>query len=277
MSQYQGSGVDAPVDVSVVIPCYNEEAGIARIGKDLAPALHELCVGHSVEVVFVDDGSTDGTWTALKTLAASPLHGARVVLQQHDRNRGLGAALRTGFAVCQGDIIVTTDSDATYRFTEIPALVSRLAPDVAIVTASPYHPLGQVAGVPRYRLVLSRGSSLIYRTLVSRGIYTYTSLFRAYRAEVIRRVSFESDGFLAVAELLVNALFLGYRIAEYPTVLHSRVAGTSKAKLVRTIIAHLRFQFGIILRRLGIGPRPAPAMATHAEWPRSGVKSHRFL
>lgn len=239
------------MDVSILIPCHNEEDSLDRLALNLRALLRELGSRHAVEVVFVDDGSTDSTWLRLQALARRGLPDAVAVrLERHQRNRGLGAALRTGFAACRGRVIVTTDSDGTYRLSEIPALLSRLAEDVAIVTASPYHPNGRVAGVPRYRLVLSRGSSLIYRLLVDRRIHTYTALFRAYRAEAIRNVGFTSDGFLAVGELLVNAIRAGYRVVEYPTVLHSRVSGTSKARLARTIIAHLRFQSGILLDRV---------------------------
>src|SRR5262249_44074581 len=152
-------------------------------------------------------GSTDKTWELMNELAAGKLLSSRQVrLQRHEINRGLGAALRTGFAAARGRIIITTDSDATYRFSEIPALLTRLSPDIDIVTASPYHPEGSVEGVPGYRLLLSRGSSLAYRLLVGGHLHTYTALFRAYRSEVVRTVTFDSDGFLAVAELLVNAM-----------------------------------------------------------------------
>ena len=253
----RANNVSESINLSILIPCYNEDLSIEHLASELHPVLHDLRAGGaSVEVVFVDDGSSDGTWSALQILAARLAPVAQVRLQRHPANRGLGAAVRTGFAACRGDVVVTTDSDSTYRFTEIPALLARLTPDVSIVTASPYHPEGSVAGVPPYRLVLSRGSSFIYRALVDPRIYTYTALFRAYRADVIRNVDFQSNGFLAIAELLVNAMLCGYKVAEYPTVLHSRVAGTSKAKLLRTIAAHLRFHARIVGRRVGIGGQP---------------------
>src|SRR5205809_175854 len=86
------------------------------------------------------------------------------------------------------------------------APVELLRPGIDIVTASPYHPDGGVDGVAAYRLVLSRGSSLIYRLLVGSDLHTYTALFRAYRRDVVRSVEFRADGFLAVAEILVNAI-----------------------------------------------------------------------
>jgi dolichol-phosphate mannosyltransferase len=218
---------------------------------ELAPVCRRLSKRSVVELVLIDDGSTDSTWKSLSNLAAQGIPGVEHIrLERHPTNRGLGAALRTGFAVARGHVIVTTDSDSTYRFSEIPPLLECLSAGVDVVTASPYHPFGAVADVPAYRLVLSRGSSFIYRRLVGGCVHTYTALFRAYRAEVIRNVPFKSDGFLAVAELLVNAILMGYRVAEYPTTLHARVTGVSKAKLLRTILAHLRFQFSVLRHRI---------------------------
>jgi dolichol-phosphate mannosyltransferase len=239
------------IDVSIVIPCHNEALGLQNLEEQLGPVLDTLRATANVELVLVDDGSSDETWERMQALAEnSRLNAGPVVLKRHVFNRGLGAAMRTGFAAASGRVIVTTDSDATYRFGEIPLLLERLSPGIDVVTASPYHPAGGVDGVPAYRLVLSRGSSAIYRLLVGGHLHTYTALFRAYRCDVIRSVSFSADGFLAVAELLVNAIRAGYRVAEHPTTLHSRVAGVSKAKLARTVAAHLRFQFSVLLHRV---------------------------
>ena len=240
------------MDLSIVVPCYNEVENVPKIQSELFPVAVELAQSHSLEVVFVDDGSTDGTRQRLiDTFGGGRVPGVSVKFERHEFNRGLGAALRTGFAAACGDIVVTTDSDGTYKFSSIPTLLSYLTPDVAIVTASPYHPMGGVAGVPAYRLILSRGSSLLYRILVNWQVHTYTCLFRAYRRRVIEGVTFESNGFLAGTELLVKAMLAGYRVVEYPAVLHARVFGVSKAKLVHTILAHLNFQARVLLHRLG--------------------------
>jgi dolichol-phosphate mannosyltransferase len=150
-----------------------------------------------------------------------------------------------------GDVVVTTDSDGTYEFRTIPELLGHLLPKVDLVTASPYHPAGGVDNVPGYRLVLSTGSSLIYRILVDWRIHTYTALFRAYRRRVIEHVMHEADGFLGGTELLVRAMLAGYQVAEYPTVLHSRAHGASKAKLWRTTQTHPKFQARVLAYRLG--------------------------
>lgn len=248
------------MDLSIVVPCYNEAENIPKIQTEFFPVVAELAKTYSLEVIFVDDGSTDETWRALTDTFGGYSNEPQlsVRFERHEVNRGLGAALRTGLTAARGEVVVTTDSDGTYKFSEIPALLSYLTPDVDIVTASPYHPAGGVEGVPAYRLILSRGSSTIYRLLVDWRVHTYTCLFRAYRRKVIERVSFESDGFLAGTELLVKGMLMGYRVAEYPAVLHKRVFGVSKTKLVRTILAHLSFQARVLLYRLRLTPFVEP-------------------
>jgi dolichol-phosphate mannosyltransferase len=241
------------MDISIIIPCYNEVDNLSIIQRDLFPVIENLSHTHSIEVIFVDDGSRDNTLPALQELLElTKIQGIQFRIEVHDKNRGLGQAIRTGFAAANGDVIITTDSDGTYKFTCIPDLLAYLTDDTDLAIASPYHPNGGVVGVPAYRLMLSRGSSLLYRFLVSWRLYTYTSLFRAYRRQVIDTVHFDSDGFLAGTEILVKAILKGYRVKEYPAVLYRRVYGTSKAKLLRTILAHLGFQCRVFLHRLHI-------------------------
>ncbi len=243
------------MDLSIVIPCCNEEDSVPQLVDKFFPIVEQLRRNRSVEVVFVDDGSVDATYERLLEITRDR---PDMRIARHPVNRGLGAAIRTGFAHATGEIIVTADSDGTYRFDEIPELLALLKPGIDIVTASPYNKKGRVENVAAYRIILSRGSSLIYQILLDRRITAYTCLFRAYRREVVRRVPFYADGFLAGTELLVNAMFMGYKAAEHPSTLHSRQAGASKAKIMRIIRAHLRFQWSVLLRRLRLAPLPQP-------------------
>jgi dolichol-phosphate mannosyltransferase len=235
------------MNLSIVIPCYNEAQNVPFIAEQLFPMVEQWSQNGAVQVVLVDDGSTDDTLARLHELVGDR---PWVQVVSHGQNRGLGAAVRTGFAHAQGDVIVTTDSDGTYPFAEIPRLLERLTPDVDIVVASPYHPQGRVEGVVAYRLVLSQGASLLYRLLLDWRLHTYTSLFRAYRRQVVERVPSDANGFLMPAEFLAHAILLGCRVVEYPTVLHVRRHGQSKARVARIVLAHLRFQARLLRRRL---------------------------
>ena len=247
--------------LSVVVPCYNEADNVGKLQAEFFPVLEKMIGSRLpdgaqidlIEIVFVDDGSQDDTYGALKSSFGVPTHPAIAVkFEKHTVNRGLGAALKTGFKAITGDVIVTTDSDGTYHFSTIPAMLSHMTKDVAIVTASPYHPDGEVVGVPPFRIFLSRGSSLLYRLLLSWKIHTYTALFRAYRREVLDQITFIADDFLGQTELMVKAMLRGYEVSEFPAVLHRRMFGVSKAKLVKTIRSHLGFQTRLLLHRIHI-------------------------
>jgi len=243
------------LDLSIVIPCYNEAEGIDALRKQLQGVWPELQRRGPVEVVLVDDGSRDDTYVRL-VAAFSEWPTVRIV--RHEHNRGLGAALRTGIAHATGSVLVVIDSDCTYPPSTIPALLDLLAPDVDIVTSSAYHPLGGVEGVPAYRLLFSRSASLLYRLLVDPRVYTWTAMYRAYRREVVTRVETKSSSYLVMAELLVNAILAGYRVVEYPTVLHVRQYGQSKARIWQITKAHLAFQVRVLGRRLAaLGRLPA--------------------
>ncbi len=251
--------------LSIIVPCYNEVDNVSRLHDELLPIIEEMVIRGwnntadeicSAEMVFVDDGSADGTLSKLeKCFSTGNKSGVTFKFLKHRINLGLGAAMRTGFNHADGDIVVTVDSDGTYEFSEIPALLACLVPGVDIVTASPYHPMGSVIGVPAYRLFLSRGSSALYRILVDWKVHTYTCLFRAYRSEALKDIVFGSDDFLAGTEILVKAMLKGYRVAEFPTVLHKRMYGASKAKIAQTIVSHLRFQGWVLLHRMRINAR----------------------
>jgi dolichol-phosphate mannosyltransferase len=232
--------------VSVVVPIFNEEDGIGQLKQKLLCLRDLLADDFDVEFVFVDDGSSDATVPALHQHFAGQPVKFRVV--EHVVNRGVGAAFRTGFQHSTGAFVCTIDADCSYSPEGLRLLLTTLrvsGDDIAV--ASPYHPQGGVEGVPAWRLVLSKGCSMLYRMLSPLKLYTYTSIFRAYREEVVRRVPFKSDGFVSAAEILLAAGRRGYTVAEVPMVLRARNLGRSKMKVARTTLLHLKMLFGFIL------------------------------
>lgn len=236
--------------VSVVVPIFNEEDGISLLREKLLKLKGLLENSYQLEFIFVDDGSSDHTVERLKQQFADA--GVPFQIVEHGRNRGVGAAFRSGFRVCAGKLICTIDADCTYSPEGLKLLLSALESTRAdIAVASPYHPDGGVEGVPWWRLALSRRCSALYRWASPLKLYTYTSIFRAYRKDVIKNVSFASDGFVSAAEILLAAGRQGYRVTEVPMVLRARSIGRSKMKVLRTIISHLR-----MLSRFVAGPSP---------------------
>jgi dolichol-phosphate mannosyltransferase len=119
-------------------------------------------------------------------------------------------------------------------------MIPLLTDDFDLVTASPYHPKGNVMNVPAWRLFLSKGASRLYGKVLHHKLSTYTSCFRVYRRSSVVDLELRELGFLGVAETLSVMDLKGYRIREFPTTLHVRILGRSKMKVVRNILGHLR-------------------------------------
>jgi dolichol-phosphate mannosyltransferase len=236
--------------ISIVVPLLNEADGIAQLQNKLGKVKSVLTEFGDIEFVFVDDGSTDGTLSLLRK--AFP-EGDLCRILSHGRNRGIGAAFRTGFQEATGSIVCTIDADCSYEPEGLKRLVEEMVEAGADVSvASPYHPNGAVQGVGAGRLMLSRVCSAMYRNISPIPLYTYTSIFRAYRWAVIENVRFQSDGFVSAAEILIHAAEQGYQVIEVPMVLRARQLGTTKMKIVRTIGRHLAMMSAILMQRFGI-------------------------
>jgi dolichol-phosphate mannosyltransferase len=256
---------------SVIAPLWNEEEGVAQLHEKLNRLRRQLESEADLEFILVDDGSSDRTHVKLLSLFGDdPL--ARILV--HPKNRGLGAAMRTGFENANGEIICTIDADCSYEPEGLLRLIKTLEQTGAdIVTASPYHPEGRVEGVAGWRIVLSKGCSWFYRWISGARLYTFTSVFRAYRARVIRELKFEADGFLSAAEIAIRAAQQGLVIAEAPMTLRARSVGTSKMKIVRTIASHLGLMRSLVMQKLhspDAGPMGVTTV-TRPAWPKSEV------
>lgn len=236
-------------ELAIIIPCCNEEEALAVLHERLGPVLEGVAARFCTELVLVDDGSTDATWDWMQLLRQVDWP-ARVVLGRHDRNRGLGAALRTGLDLTPASTIVTVDVDGTYPFNTIEQLLDAIVAGADVATVSPYHPDGGVAGVSAWRLFFSRGASTLYRLLVDRRIHTYTALVRAYRRGILDDSLSDHPGFLNVAVTLVEARRRGATIVEIPAVLAQREVGQSKARVFRIARGHLRYMASIGWMRL---------------------------
>lgn len=242
--------------VTLVIPCFNEESVLPYLQNTLRRVASDLGSTYDLRYVFVDDGSSDGTWLALeKTFGSLP----QSQLVRHDRNRGVAAAILTGIRSAETEVVCSIDCDCTYDPHQLRDLIPRLGEDVALVTASPYHPSGRVLNVPPWRLLLSKGLSALYRRVFHQKLHTYTSCFRVYRRSLVQDLSIREGGFLGVAEMLGVLDLQGKRIVEQPAVLEVRLLGHSKMKLFHTIRGHIRLLCRMAAARWGPArPRPGP-------------------
>ncbi|MEK6968839.1 MAG: glycosyltransferase family 2 protein [Nanoarchaeota archaeon] len=235
------------MNLSIIVPCYNEEQEIPNLATQLNPVIEQLKEDYNVELIFVDDGSTDQTNQLLHEHFDSK---TKTKIIKHEKNKNLGAAMRTGFAHATGDYIATIDSDCTYNPRLLIPMLQMLDKDTDIVTVSPYHPEGKVENVPGYRVFLGKSISSIYRLITKKKIHTFTALFRVQKREVIENVPFQSDTFLATAEMLVYSLMKGYKVKEFPATLTIRKFGSSKMKFLQVIRSHQKFVFKLLKSKI---------------------------
>ena len=155
------------------------------------------------------------------------------------------------------------DSDCTYDpLLLLPLLDAVTREGYDFATVSPYHPEGHVDGVPAYRLLLSKGISIIYRMLTFRKIYTFTALFRVYKKDVVKTTPIRSNNFIGVTELMLIPLLRGYEVKEIPATLHTRLYGVSKMKTARLgELAFLAFVVIAILAGLATFAIPADQLS----------------
>ena len=224
--------------VSIVIPCYNEETTLPYLARTLERLEFELQgVGYEPQFVFVDDRSSDATWDTMHAVFGKR---PKVRLVQHEQNAGVSAAIRTGIANANHEIVCSMDCDCSYDPLELTRMIPLLADGVDLVTASPYHPQGQVKNVPGWRLLLSKGLSTLYRMVLPQKLHTWTSCFRVYRKSAVKDLPLQENGFLGTAELVGRLSQASGRIVEHPATLEVRIFGESKMKTCRTIVGHLR-------------------------------------
>lgn len=208
--------IDAsPAQLSVVIPVFNETESVEFLHRRLSETL--AAIGKSYEVIYVDDGSTDGSD---KKLGEIYRNDPRVTVIRFNRNYGQHAAVIAGFERSQGDIVVTLDADLQNPPEEIPKLLAKLEEGYDVVGG--WREGRQDSGVRRVlSFLINRVSSLI----IGVKMKDYGCMLRAYRRPVIKRIC-ECQEMASFIPALANA-FAG-SVAEIPVSHSARETGRSK-------------------------------------------------
>ncbi len=238
--------------VTIVIPCYNEEASIGYLSRALEEMIASAGHDYALRFILVDDKSKDDTVRLLRQTFTDT---DRYNILPLEQNRGVSGAICAGIEAAATEVVCSMDADCSYDPLELLKMIPMLDERTALVTASPYHPDGAVLGVPGWRLFLSRGLSGIYRLFLRHKLATYTSCFRVYRRSAMQRFKPQFGDFRGIVELLTLLDMGGEGIKEYPTTLQSRIFGYSKMKTLKTIKDHLR-----LLSRMGRYRAQARAM-----------------
>jgi dolichol-phosphate mannosyltransferase len=220
--------------VTVLAPAYNEEATIERFVSAVTDRLED-----GWEILVVDDGSSDATPERLVELATR-YPALRVVTHVH--NRGIGAALATGFAAIGDGVIVTMDADLSHPLELFPDLVEGCVSADACY-GSRFVPGGGMVGVPLWRKAVSRVANVALRTVYGSKVRDLTTGYRAYRAEAVHELDLVGTGFETQLEITIRLLAAGRTIREVPLMLENRVAGESKMRYIRLIPAYASMTF----------------------------------
>ena len=201
--------------ISVVVPVYNEERSVALLFDELHSALQQ--VGQPWEAIFVDDGSSDGTFSALTRLHAAH-ENVRVVRLR--RNFGKAAALGAGFDEANGETVITIDGDLQDDPAEIPRLLAKLDEGFDLVSGWKTHRRD-----PWTRRLLSRVANTVTGWVSGIRLHDMNCGFKAYRAEVVHGLRLYGELHRYIPVL---AYYRGYRIAELPVNHRPREHGRSR-------------------------------------------------
>ncbi|MBD3336573.1 MAG: glycosyltransferase [Candidatus Eisenbacteria bacterium] len=207
--------MSASVDVSIVIPVYNEADSLPELHRELSTVLGQA--GTSYELVFVDDGSLDGTGRKLESLSQADPHVRAVILR---RNFGKSAALAAGFDVVRGRRIITMDGDLQDDPREIPAFLEMLEEGWDLVSGWKRR---------RHDPISKRWPSKLFNYVTGRvsgvRLHDFNCGFKAYRREVVDRLDLYGELHRFIPVLAARQ---GFRIGERIVRHHPRRHGISK-------------------------------------------------
>lgn len=199
--------------ISVLLPCYNEEAIIEANVNRIINYLENVGK-YKWEIIIVNDGSKDKTGEIANNLSQQN-NQTRVI--HHPVNLNLGRALQTGFCNAKGDIIVVLDIDLSYSVDHIGLMVDQMIETSCdMVVASPYMKGGKVTAVPFGRKTMSKWVNRIMRFASQEKFHTFTGMVRAYKSEFIKNINLKTKDYEINPEIMYKAMILRARIIEIP-------------------------------------------------------------
>lgn len=221
--------------LSVIIPVYNEQQTITQVIDKV------LALPIQLEVIVVNDGSSDGTWDSLKSFADHP----SVRCFNHDVNQGKGAALRTGIARASGDIVIIQDADLEYDPSNIATLIQPLLDGVTdVVYGSRYlgHAEQDPSRIHRFgNWLLTAFSNM----MANQSLTDMETCYKVFRRELIQSIQIEENRFGFEPEITAKLSKCGAHIIEMPVTYHAR--GWHEGKkigwrdLVRTLYCIMKY------------------------------------
>jgi glycosyltransferase involved in cell wall biosynthesis len=249
--------------LSVFFPAYNDSGTIASLVIAALQAARSLTP--DFEVIIVNDGSADATAEIADELARTY---PQVRVVHHERNRGYGGALRSGFAAATRDLVFYTDGDAQYDPREMTVLWQALSDDVDLVNGYKIS-----RSDPLHRIVIGRIYHHTVRILFGLRVRDVDCDFRMMRRAIFERVTLEKNSGVICLEMMKKIQDAGFRITEVPVHHYHRAYGRSQffnfRRLFRTAIDVLKLWVALVVQRdhrrqTAPSAAPAPRPGNHA-------------
>jgi glycosyltransferase involved in cell wall biosynthesis len=218
-----------PGSLSLVLPAHNEEANIEAVVTESLRTLPAFT--DRFEIIVVDDGSRDRTAEIVRRLAADD---ARVRLVQHERNRGYGAALRSGFRATTGDYVMFMDADRQFDIRDL-RLLSPFAGEYDIIAG-----FRMERSDPLHRRVFAETFNVAVRILFGVHLRDIDCAFKLFRGDLLRSIPLSAPGALINTEIQAKARRQGARLEQVGVHHYPRVAGQATGGSPRVIARAMR-------------------------------------
>lgn len=229
-----------------ILPAYNEEKNILSLLESIGKKT--MLLKSHYKIIVINDGSTDAT----RQIVEAQKERFPITLLNHDTNKNVGQVFRTAFQhvlaeAKEDDLIITKESDNTSDLNILDGMLKKIDEGNDLVLASCYAKGGKIIGTTIDRIFLSSVANLMLRIFFPiKGVRTYSSFYRVYRAGALRKAFqaydnniIEESGFACMVEILVKLSRLPVKIAEVPMVLRCDLRqGKSKMNKVETIRAY---------------------------------------
>lgn len=237
--------------LSIFFPMWNEEAYVARAVEAARRVCETMVADGQIadyELLVVDDASTDRTAEIADALAAADRH-VRAV--HHDHNRKLGGAIKTGFAVASGDIILYSDADLPFDMTELPRALRLMREyDVDIVSAYRFDRTGEGYSRAVYTFIYN----VLIRTLFGVKARDINFAFKLCQRRVFDHIQLRSEGSFIDAELVIRATRLGFETLQFGVDYFPRTRGESTLSSPGIIMTIVREMLGLRKELAGLRP-----------------------
>lgn len=228
--------------ISIIVPAHNEEENIAQVIGEIEK---NVLLDH--ELLVVNDHSQDSTAQIIQGLRASY---GNLRLVENKRDKGFTNALKTGFELASGELIVPVMADLCDDPRTIARMHEKILEGNDLVCASRYIKGGARLGGSKIKGFFSgfAGWSLYY--LLGVPTHDIANAFKMYKTEIARQEGVRAMSFEISMELTLRAYYAGYKIAEVPTVWRERKKGKSNFKIFKLLPNYLRLYFWAIIKRM---------------------------